>query len=299
MITIFTPTYNRAHLLPCLYNSLKNQTVCDFEWLIVDDGSVDNTKKIVESWIDENIIKIRYIYQENGGKHVAFNNGVRNAMGELLFCIDSDDYAPSDCVEVIIDCWSNVKNSRVAGIVALKADADGNFLSSVFPENVEETTIFDLASKYKCGGEKAIIYKTSILKENSYPEIEGEKFVTECVVYDNIDRDYVMILLNKVLTIVEYQPDGLTANIFSIMLKNPTGYKIFYKQRIDMAYTLLERIGYIIRYNAFDILCKDKKYNYNGKYKFLVLILKPLGWLLTKYYNYKRLLTSKKKVDKK
>ena len=288
MITIFTPTYNRAHLLPRHYDSLKRQTSSDFEWLIVDDGSVDNTEELVKAWIEDNVINIRYICQKNGGKHRAFNTGVKNAAGELFFCIDSDDYAPSNCVELIIDCWSNVKNNKVAGILALKADDKGNLLSDTLPENIAQTTTFDLVKKYNCNGEKSIVYKTSILKEYPYPEIDGENFVTECVVYDKIDMDYVMVLLNKVLTISEYQPDGLTANIFSIMLKTPTGYKIYYKQRIDMAYTLSDRIGYIIRYNAFDILSKDKKYNYNGKYKFLCVVLKPFGWLLTKYYNYKK-----------
>lgn len=288
MITIFTPTYNREHLLPRLYDSLKSQTSSDFEWLIVDDGSVDNTEEIVKTWIEDNVINIRYIRQENGGKHRAFNTGVKNAIGELFFCIDSDDYAPSDCVELIIECWSNVKNSKVAGILALKTDNKGKLLSDTLPENIVETTTFDLVKKYNCNGEKSIIYKTSILKEYPFPEIDGENFVTECVIYDEIDRDYVMILLNRVLTISEYQPDGLSANIYSIMLKTPAGYKIFYRQRINMAYTLFDRIGYIVRYNAFDILSKDKNYNYSGKYKFLVLILKPFGFLLTKYYNLKK-----------
>lgn len=288
MITIFTPTYNRAHLLPRLYESLKCQTVSDFEWLIVDDGSVDNTEEIVKEWISDNIINIRYIRRPNGGKHRAFNTGVVNAMGELLFCIDSDDYAPADCVESIINCWSNVNDSKIAGIIALKADEKGNFLSNAFPEGINEITMYDLSNRYKCTGDKALIYKTSILKEYPYPEIDGEKFIGESVVYDNIDLNYVMILLNKILTIGEYQQDGLTANIFSIMLNTPTGYKIYYKQRIDMAYTLSERVGYVIRYNAFDILSNDKNYNYNGKHKLMVWTLKPFGWLLTKYYNFKK-----------
>ena len=153
---------------------------------------------------------------------------------------------------------------------------------------ISTSTMYDLALKHQCYGEKSLIYKTEILKTFPYPEIKGEKFVTECVVYDSIDQDYTMLLLKDVLTICEYQPDGLTGTIFSTMLKNPTGYKIYYKQRIDMAITLKERVGYIIRYNAFDILSGDNKCDYYGKYKFLVTILKPSGWLLTKYYNYKK-----------
>lgn len=295
MITIFTPTYNRAHLLPNLYDSLKSQTVSDFEWLIVDDGSVDNTEEVVKAWIEENAVNINYVRQENGGKHRAFNTGVKNATGELFFCIDSDDHAPSDCVELIVNCWKNVKNEKVAGIIALKADPKGAYLSDDFPEGISEITTFELSVKHKCMGDKALVYKTEVLKKHLYPEIDGEKFVTECVVYDKIDQKYTMVLLNRILTTGEYQPDGLTANIFSIMLETPTGYKIYYKQRIDMAYTFFERLGYIVRYNAFDILSRDEKYNYIGKYKFLCSLLKPFGWLLTKYYNYKKTLIDKRK----
>lgn len=287
MITIFTPTYNRAKLLSRLYDSLKTQTASDFEWLIVDDGSVDDTEHIVKKWIDENIVNIRYIRQENGGKHRAFNNGVKNAKGELFFCVDSDDYVFEKCVELIVDTWTGVKDSCISGIIAFKADINGKLLCNQFPVGVKETNTYELIRKHNCYGEKSLIYKTSVLKEFPYPEIDGEKFIGECVVYDRIDEKYKLLLLPKVITICEYQPDGLTNVIFSNMLKNPTGYKIYYKQRIDMAYTLKERMGYIIRYNAFNIMSDDNKYNYNGKYNLLVLMFKPFGWLLTKYYKHK------------
>lgn len=284
MVTIFTPTYNRAKLLKRIYDSLKSQTNSDFEWVIVDDGSVDDTKAVVQQWIDDAIIKIRYVYQENRGKHVAFNQGVKNATGELFFCVDSDDYLPEDCVEVIVDAFSSVKEDKIAGVIGLKTDIDKNLLSEVFPVGVTQTTMYDLVNKYKCYGEKSLVYKTNILRKYPYPEIENEKFIGECVVYDKIDEEYEMLLLDKVLTVCEYQPDGLTNSIFTNMLKNPTGYKIYYKQRIDMASSLKEQIGYIIRYNAFKILSKDNEYDYNGRYNFFVKIIKPFGWLLTKYY---------------
>lgn len=288
MLTIFTPTYNRGNLLNRVYGSLKEQTVFDFEWLIVDDGSSDNTEEIVQKWIDEAIIKIRYIRKENGGKHTAFNTGVQNAKGELFFCVDSDDFTPNTCVESILKAWSDGKDDNIAGIVGKKTDTDGKFLCGDFPEDVTKTTMYDLAQEHQCLGEKSLVYKTDILKKYPYPEILGERFVTECVVYDRIDAEYTMLLLDEVLTVCEYQPDGLTGTIFPTMLKNPTGYKIYYKQRIDMAYTFKERLGYAVRYNAFDILSGDKKYNYHGKYRLLVVALKPLGWLLTKYYNFKK-----------
>lgn len=288
LITIFTPTYNRGELLTRVYESLKAQTVQDFEWLIVDDGSKDNTGEMVKGWIQENIIKIRYIRKENGGKHTAFNVGVQNADGELFFCLDSDDFAPKTCVEDIIDAWNGVKSDKVAGIIGKKTDTEGKPLCGEFPKDIIETTTCNLIRKYHCYGEKSMVYRTDILKKYPYPEIENERFIGECVVYDRIDMEYTMVLVDKVFTICEYQPDGLTAMIFSTMLKNPTGYKIYYNQRIDMAYTIRERVGYAIRYNAFDILSGDKKYDYRGEHRLLVISLKPLGWLLTKYYNYKK-----------
>ena len=287
MLTVFTPSYNRANCLPRLYESIKAQSNKNFEWLIVDDGSVDETEIIVREWVNDGSIKIRYIYQENGGKARAFNNGVKNAEGELFFCVDSDDYLPNDAVELILDRWNKVDDAKIAGIIGLKENEKGELLCDAFLNKTITSTTYDLVAKYGIKGEKALIYRTDVLKEFPYPEISGEKFVTECVVYDRIDCAYSMVLLNEVLTICEYQEGGLTAMIFSIMLKNPTGYKIYYKQRIDMAIDFKERINYIIRYNAFDILSKDREYDYKGKYNILVHVLRSLGWMLSRYYKSK------------
>lgn len=288
MITIFTPTYNRCNLLNRIYESLKAQTVRDFEWLIVDDGSSDNTEEIVNSWICEQAINIRYIRKKNGGKHTAFNMGVQNAEGELFFCVDSDDFAPETCVENILKAWNKANDLNIAGIIGKKTDTDDKLLCGEFPKEILSVTTYDLVRKHQCYGEKSMVYRTDVLKKFPYPEIENERFIGECVVYDRIDQEYTMLLLDEVLTICEYQPDGLTGTIFSTMLKNPTGYKIYHSGRIDMAYTLKERIGYIIRYNAFDILSGDTNYDYCGKHKLLTMALRPMGWLLTKYYNYKK-----------
>lgn len=287
MLTVFTPSYNRANCLPRLYDSLKQQTNNNFEWLIVDDGSVDETEIMVREWIKEGIINIRYIYQENGGKARAFNNGVKNAKGELFFCVDSDDYLPNDSVELILDKWNIVDDDKIAGIIGLKENEKGELLCDIFPDEFVATTTYDLVRKYGVKGEKSLIYKTEVLKQFPYPEIEGEKFVGENIVYDRIDAEYKLVLLSKVLTTCEYQEGGLTATVFSTMLKNPTGYKLYYTQRIDMALEFKERANYIIRYNAFDILSKDREYDYKGKYKILVYVLRPFGWMLSRYYKSK------------
>lgn len=288
MITVFTPTYNRCNLLNRLYQSLVSQNNKNFEWLIVDDGSCDDTKQTVDEWIKDNKITIRYIYQINSGKYVAFNNGVQNANGNLFFCVDSDDYLPFGAIETIYDVWSNTQLEDVSGIIALKSYTDGKIIGNKICNSIKAASAFELTYKYNCGGERSLVYRTDILKNNLFPVIDGEKFVTECVVYDRIDQNYKLLILNEVLTVCEYQADGLTSNIFKTMLSNPTGYKIFYNQRIDMALTFKQRLGFIIRYNAFCFMSKDDKYNYTGKHRVVVKLTKPLGWLAVKYYNIKK-----------
>lgn len=284
MITIMTPTYNRATLLERLYESLLKQKKHDFEWVVVDDGSTDNTKSLIEKFASQSEIKIRYFYQENAGKAVAFNNGVKNSRGELFFCVDSDDFLTDDALEMVESCADYIKRDSIAGILALKQDINGELLGDNFPDGLKHVSIFDLSEKYGCLGEWSLIFKTDILKETLFPNIPDEKFITECVLYDKISKKYDMFLLKEVVTICEYQSAGLTNDIVQCMLKNPTGYKVFYMQRIDMAYTIRGRLRYIIRYNAFKKMSKDISYSYSGKHKVLVKLLDFMGIIGKKYY---------------
>ncbi len=285
MITVFTPTYNRAELLVRLYNSLKTQKSSQlFEWLIVDDGSTDATKETVDRMISENELNITYIYQKNAGKYRAFNTGIENAHGDLFFCIDSDDYAAENMIDNIIKASEKIKENDIAGIIALKSNTVGKLLSDEFPESIQYADTYSLSQKEHCRGEWSLVYKTSILRSTMFPDVGAEKFVTESVLYDKIARTYKMYLLNKVLTICEYQDNGLTQSIFSTMLDNPTGYKIYYINRIDMALCLKERIGYAVRYNAFRLISDDRKYKYCGKHRLLVISAFPLGVMLKIYY---------------
>ncbi len=285
-LTIFTPAYNRAHLLSRLYESIKKQSRDDIEWLIVDDGSADDTKSAVDGFITENKVNIRYFYQENAGKPSAFNNGVSKALGELFFCVDSDDLLADGAVEAILDI--PLDNEKLAGILALKSDLDSKILSDRIPDALKISNMYRLINYYGCSGEFSLVFRTEILKAIPYPIVSGEKFITECVVYDKIDENYEMYLLDRVLTVCEYQQGGLSDDSYSVMLKNPTGYKIYYSQRIDMALSLKERIGYIIRYHAFKVMSRDTLYNYRGKNQLLVSLLRPLGPIIAYYYKSKR-----------
>lgn len=282
--TIMTPTYNRGKLLKRLYKSILKQKRSDIEWIIVDDGSTDNTKDIVKSFLAEGKIKVKYIYQNNSGKYKAYNTGIENADGELFFCVDSDDILADNTLDILDKKYNNIKDrTDLAGIVSLKTDFDNNILSDNLPEN-EILHFYELRNKYKIHGEFCIIYFLSVLKNFRYPDVLNEKFITDSVLYDAIDKKYKMLAVNKVMNLCEYQSDGLTNRIKENMLKNPTGYKIYYMQRIDLPCSFKERIGYIIRYNTFKKISKDKKYNYNGCFKILVKLMSVIGILGKIYY---------------
>ena len=159
-LTIFTPAYNRAHTIGRTYESLCRQTCKDFEWLIVDDGSKDNTRELVEGWIAENKIPIRYIYQQNQGMHGAHNTAYRNITTELNTCIDSDDYMPDDAVEKIVTFWKEHGSNEVAGIIGLDADFQGNIIGTIF---IEKQTTLGIFYAQGGKGDKKMFYRSEII----------------------------------------------------------------------------------------------------------------------------------------
>lgn len=281
IITIFTPTYNRQDKLFRLYESLKSQKNNDFEWLIIDDGSQDNTEEVVNSFIEEKKITIKYIKQSNGGKHTAYNTALNYATGEYFFCIDSDDWLNENFINKFI---KEIVESESYGYIAYKTDSDGNLLSKKFPKDLVETTLFDLSEVYGCSGEFSIILKTNIAKKFKFPIFKNEKFIGESVVYDRIGEQYQFTLMKEIATICEYQNDGLTVNYNHIMKKNPSGFCLYYMQRIDLTHPLFKKLVISGKFHAFKLFSKNKNINYNGKNKMFVLFAKPLGVLFFIYY---------------
>lgn len=225
LLIVFTPSYNRAHTLPNLYESLKRQTSKDFEWLIVDDGSVDNTRQLVETWITENIIPIRYEYQQNAGKMAAHNRGVELAETELFVCIDSDDFMSDDAVESIVNKWKSVRNNEtLAGIIAYRSimQPDGEYrVVCKFPHQGYDK----LYMLYRKGfrGDTTLVFRTEAIRPIPFPIFEGEKFIPETIMYDQLDLKYDWALLDKALTLCEYMPDGYTQNSKDLYNRNPKG----------------------------------------------------------------------------
>lgn len=215
-ITVFTPTYNRAYILENVYNDLKAQTFGDFEWLIVDDGSTDDTKELVDKFIAENKINIRYIYKENGGKHTAINKGVSNANGELFFIVDSDDGLVKDALEIVNNEWSSLDNKEgLCGLVGLCIDKEGQTLGTRLPDDIKICYFTDLYYKYGVKGDKSLVLLTDVLNKYPFPERKEVKFIPESVVWHEIAKTYKVLCVNKHLRVIEYLEDGLTSNILS------------------------------------------------------------------------------------
>ena len=251
LLTIFTPTYNRAYILEKLYVSLCKQTVSAFEWLIVDDGSTDNTESLVSEWMNENKIVIRYIKQGNGGKQRAHNTGVENARGELFVCVDSDDYVTDNFAEAHLMKLSKIRgDTTIAGIVSLQAHSDGNPIGTYFPEGLKKTTLLDLYGKHKFKGDATLAYYTSVLKQYPFKVADGEKFIGETYVYSQIDQKYELSILPEILLIKEYLPDGYTTNVRKLTKKNPKSYMMLKRQAIVFSTTLKEKYENTILYGV-------------------------------------------------
>lgn len=288
LLTIFTPAYNRAHTLSRTYESLKKQNCKNFIWLIVDDGSSDNTAELVNIWIkEEKDFEIRYIHKENGGMHTAHNTAYENIDTELNVCIDSDDLMAEDAVEKILKKWAEVRNLGYAGIIGLDADFEGNIIGQGFPEKLEETTVIGY---YISGGsgDKKLVYRTDIINEYPpYPVFEGEKYVSLAYKYRLIDQKYKMAVLNEVLCNVEYQPDGSSNSMLYQYLKNPKGFAFWRKFCMQYPTTMKRTFVECVHYVSSSLLAKNWKFISESPKKILTLCAIPFGVALIVYIKLK------------
>lgn len=210
--TVFTPTYNRAHTLPRVYESLKQQTFRDFEWLIVDDGSIDNTQELVKAWQKENLFPIRYFWQENAYRKVACNRGAKEAKGELFLTWDSDDAALPETLEVFNRHWCNIpeaERDKFSSVWCLCVDERGNIIGNKFPEDVFDSDTLEIFHRYKVTGEKWGFQRTDVLRQYPYPEnVQGN--VTPSIVWSAIARSYKTRFINDALRIYYTETDSIT-----------------------------------------------------------------------------------------
>lgn len=279
-VTVFTPTYNRAYILGDLYYSLQRQTCMDFEWLIVDDGSADDTKALVASWQgEENPFPIRYIYQENGGKCRAINRGLKEADGRLFFTVDSDDYLTDDAIEKVIR-WDGElpKDGHFCGYVGNRGITPTQTPNRLFPGGYLDGTALDRYDQVD--GERAFVFYTEIHRKYLYPEFPGEKFLTEAVTWDLMAHDgYKMRFYNDIIWIWEYKDDGLTRAGYRVFLENPQGTGLFFRQKAEfLHYSLWNKLTLWYGYatDAMDRCTDEQIASYIGMPKALV---PPCRWL--------------------
>lgn len=274
LITVFTSTYNRARLLHRLYNSLKQQSFKDFEWLIVDDGSLDNTKEIINTFIAEGILDIKYVYQENGGKHRAINRGSQMARGELFFIVDSDDYLVVDSLSTIKEYYCQIRyDNKFAGVCGLKCYDDGiptgGFMSQEFMDRNP------LNREYK--GDMAEIIRTDIIRRFQFPDFPGEKFCPEALLWYRISKDYILRYFNKNIYICEYLEDGLSNAIVRIRMQSPKYASLASQVCLSMDIPIKKKIKESINFWRFYLHIKDKQF---PKIPFYSWFLLPLGFFM-------------------
>ena len=281
-LTVFTPTYNRAHLLPRVYESLKSQTSTDFIWLLVDDGSTDDTKSLVEQWQLENRVEIVYIYKKNEGMHSGHNTAYNNIKTPFNVCIDSDDYMPPHAVEVIIRATDKIKDDpSFSGIIGLDALEKGSLIGTKIPDHLEKVKLNELYLLHGVTGDKKLVYKTALMKQvPAYPIFEGEKFVPldyKCLL---LDQQYDLLPVNEVLVIVEYQEDGSSKNMLKQYRRHPKGFAFSRLSRIKYGVTYKERFKNAIHLVSCAIFSGNYSLLSKSDKPLLVLLAIPFGIVL-------------------
>ncbi len=226
-LTVFTPTYNRVHTLGRLYESLCAQTSRDFAWLVVDDGSTDGTRALVEGFAAEGVIPVRYVYKDNGGLYTGYNTAYALIDTELNVCIDSDDAMPSDAVETILRTWRERGSDRYAGVIGLDVYMDsGAPIGGPFPDGLEECYLLDLSTKRIHRGDTKQAMRTDLMKRVAPMEgFPGEKNFNPVYMLLQVCDEYPLLVVNKPFCLVEYQQeDSMSRNIWRQYLDSPRSF---------------------------------------------------------------------------
>lgn len=289
-LSILTATYNRGSFLERLYNSIVQNlnSGLEVEWLIMDDGSVDETTKIVQRFIDEKKVEIKYKKQENQGKMTAINNLMQYVTGDLIVDCDSDDYFSLNAFKIIKEQFEKKDKQELYGICFLKQNENGNIDGTKF-QNVT-STMFDLYFKERAIGEKGIVFYADIRKKYRHELENDEKFITEARMYHKMDENYKLKCVNETITIGSYHEDGYTSNIVKTFTSNPYGYFKYFEEILQKDFKGVnwnKRLYAIKHYILFLTLTKKKmnlKHVKNWFNKILILILLVPGKIKSKNF---------------
>ncbi|MCF0243801.1 MAG: glycosyltransferase family 2 protein [Bacteroidaceae bacterium] len=290
-ITIFTPTYNRAHLLPRLYESLCGQTNKDFEWLIVDDGSSDNTEEVVRDFSNEKVLDIRYIKKPNGGKHTAINIGAQEAKGEMFFIVDSDDTLIAEATDLITAEWSKVRDKGLCGMSFLRgAYVDGRLQSrkeSMFPKDRFIGNFIDVKYNHGSSADNAEVWVTECLRRHPFNVYEGERFMSEGMVWIRLAKEHDMLFVNRIIYICEYLEGGLTNQGKKLRFLCPKGGIEGSLETMSEHFNMKMRIKQTLLYIVYSKFDKRGLFDlFKCQYKGLVALCLPAGYAI--YYHWKR-----------
>ena len=229
MLTIFTPVFNRAYIIDALYKSLCAQTSKDFEWLVVDDGSSDNIKEVMDRFMADGKIHIRFFSQSNGGKHRAINHGLQLARGDLFFIVDSDDTLEYIAVERIKRYSALVKDDCI-GLCFHKCYMDRGIIGNPFPKKEMLSTSLEMTYRYDVKGDRAEVFRTEVLRRFQFPTFRNENFVPEALIWNRLSVKYKLLFVDEAIYLCEYLPDGLTANFKKNLQRNPNGFGLYYRE---------------------------------------------------------------------
>jgi glycosyltransferase involved in cell wall biosynthesis len=253
--TIFTPTYNRVATLPRLYESLQAQTFKDFDWLVIDDGSTDGTPELFRSWTAGGPFRVQYLHQPNVGKHRTLNRGIRMAEGRLLLALDSDDLLVPSALERYLFHWNAIPEGdrhRFIGVTAnTKAFGSGKIIGTPFPTSPFDSDSIESDAWYRVTGDKQGFHVTDILRRYPFPEIDGERFIAEGVVWSRIALSFKTRYVNEALAIKEFLPHGLSNTAVRIRAESPQGAALYYRERASHPVPVRERARALANYLRF------------------------------------------------
>ncbi len=290
-LTVFTPTFNRRELLTRCYESMCRQTNKDFVWMIVDDGSTDDTKKFADEWKKNSDLEIRYIYKDNGGLHTAYNVAIENIDTELCVCIDSDDFMPDNAVELILNFWDKYGSDEYAGIVGLDFNMDGKVIGDPLP-NQKTVNLIDLfIGKYHIvNGDRTNVIRTELYKTVAPMKVfPNEKNFNPHYMHLQISDNYDFLVLNENLRFVDYQSDGMTNSMLKQYKSSPNSFAEIRKLYLSFSGTSLKfKIKHSIHLVSSCILAHKLSFAFDeSPYPIISALVLPLGVALSVFVRYK------------
>lgn len=288
ILSIITPTYNRASLLPRCYESLRGQSCMDFEWIIVDDGSTDDTQSVAKTFRDD-LFPVTYVKKENGGKHTALNASHPHIHGAYVLILDSDDYLTADAVKKVLSGWAQYEDQETIGIVTfLKSDPKGNIMATVDTPHIP-LDILRHKRRVLHINDCCEVIRTELFRKYPFPEFPGERFLSECALWNRVAQTHKCVYINEIIYICEYLSGGLTDGGRALRIRNPRGGMFISNLRMVRKNYLSQRVKYGLLYTCYGFFAglTPAQMAKACCAKGLMWLCIPFGWMLYQYWKKK------------